>query len=386
MSKKSTTKQTANQTVTATPTNPEWVTSGVQGLQTRINSLLDTDASKLVPGASGLQTKAFDQAGQVGGWRPGLQVAGEAAQGFMSAPMSAATSQGGSLLDMDLDAYQNPWTNDVVDTTLTGFDEQAGMRRAELAAAQARGQRFSGSGSAIERALFERGNIQDRAGTEAQLRAQGFDRATDLAGRDLDRRQQNNQFNVGQTNSMTLAERDAQMRATGLLGDLTNSGAANDRADIGLLSTMGGQQREIEREKLGADVELLKLISALQGNQPYDMFRGQTSVGNSSSTTKTKESDPMGALSGLLAGAGAGLSGLGSMGVKFSDKRLKTDIETVGKDRGGRRVVSYRYKGEPEGVRRVGHIAQEVRKTDPHAVRKIGKHLAIDYGLLGEVA
>lgn len=392
MSKSSKTTATSNQTVTATPNNPEWVTSGVSGLQDRITGLLNTDARSMVPGQSALQTRAFDQAGTIGGWRSGNEAAQGAATGLIGSTMTPTQARSGSLLDADLEAYQNPYLDQVVSTTLTGFDETAGMNRARMAGAQARGGKFSGSGSAIERMLFERGSGQDRAGIEAGLRSAGFDRATGLATADIDRAARTSEFNAGTANQMALADREAQLRAAGLLGDLSNAGAVNDRADLGLLTDMGGQQRQIERERLGADANLLTLISQLQGNQPYDLFRGQTTVGNANSTSKTKESDPMGAVGGLLSGAGSLLGGLGAMGATLgplavlSDKRLKEDIRTEGKDGSGRRVVSYRYKGEPESVRRIGHIAQEVEKTDPHAIRRVGKYRAIDYGLLGEVA
>lgn len=355
MSKKTKTSSTSNSTVTSTPTNPEWVTSSAQSLQGRINGLLDTDPQSLVPGTSPLQQQAFDRASALDGVDP--------------VTASLASSRG--LLDVDLDAYQNPFQQQVIDTTLAGFDEQSGAQRAQLAAQQAVGQKFSGSGSALERAMFERGNIQDRAGTEAGLRSAGFDRATGLATGDLNREAETSRFNAGAQNQMALANREAQRAA--------------EIQDIGILGAMGEQERGIEREKLGANTELLKLIAALNSSQPYNLFRGESRTGNETSNSTSKTSDPLGTLGSVLGAVGSAASGLGSMGVMFSDKRMKSDVETVGKDRSGRRLVSYRYKGEPENMRRIGHIAQEVRKTDPDAVIQVGDRLAIDYGVLGGV-
>lgn len=386
MSKKSKSTTNTNQTVTATPTNPEWVTGGVQNLQTRINGLLDTDASTLVPGASTLQQQAFAGAQGLGGWQGSAGTAANRAADLSVAPMEAQRASGRSLLDADLEGYQNPWMEDVVGTTLTGFDETAGMNRAQLAAQQARGQKFSGSGSAIERALFERGSGQDRAGIEAGLRSQGYDRATELANRDLDREQALSTFNAGQANSMTGAERSAQLQATGLLGDLSSASAGNSRADLGLLADLGGQERDIERQNLGAEANLLALISSLNGAQPYDLFRGNTSNQTGTSTTKGKEyglGTAMDSFGTFLQGAGSAAQGAAALAT-ISDKRLKTDIKRVGSDLAGRKVYQYRYKGEPEGVRRTGYMAQEIAKSDPHAVTKIGDRLAVRYGLLDE--
>lgn len=369
MSKK--TKTETNSTMTSTPTNPQWVADAVQGTQKRIDSLLATDAQSMVPGASALQTQAFDTAGSLGQGTRAIKNVLD--QGPIST--QSATSRG--LLDVDLKAYENPYLESVVNTTLGGYDEQAGMERARLAGQHARNQKFANSGSVLESAMFERGNLKDRAATEAGLRSAGFDKATGLATVDLNRDAETSRFNAGQANAAAIADRQAQLNAAGMLGE-------SERADLGVLSSLGGEQRDIERERLGAEAELLKLVSALNSNQGYGLFQGQTRTGQETSTSKT--SDPMGTLTGLLGAAGSVASGLGALGVTLSDKRLKTDIETVGKDGAGRRLVSYRYKGEPEGTRRLGHIAQEVKKTDPHAIRKVGKHLAIDYGVLGDVA
>lgn len=368
MSKKSKTTETSNtnfNTVT-TPTNPEWVTSGVQGVQNRINSLLDMDASSLVPGASALQQEAFQGAQGLSAANPGFGQAQEAVRSLIENP-TLATSRG--LLDVDLERYQNPFQQGVIDTTLAGFDRSADRVRAQQALDMAKGQRFGGSRAAITASMTEGELAQQRAAQEAALRSAGFDRATGLATGDLNREASVSQFNAGQANSTRLA-------GAGLLGDLAQAQDANQRADLGLLADLGGAQREIDRQQLGADVEMTRLIAALNASQPYELFRGQTQSGteNKTGTSTTRTSDPMGTL-GTALQAGA---------IIFSDKRLKTDIKTVGEDASGRRLVSYRYKGDDK--RRLGHIAQEVKKTDPHAVTKIGKHYAVDYGLLGDVA
>lgn len=63
----------------------------------------------------------------------------------------------------------------------------------------------------------------------------------------------------------------------------------------------------------------------------------------------------------------------------MSDKRLKTDIKKVGKTPGGHNKYSFRYKKDPEGVKRIGVMAQEVEKKNPEAVKVIGGYKAVDY-------
>jgi hypothetical protein len=81
-----------------------------------------------------------------------------------------------------------------------------------------------------------------------------------------------------------------------------------------------------------------------------------------------------------------GLFGLGgsvlSGGLKLlgSDERLKTDIQPMGKDpKTGIMMHAFRYRGDPKSYpKTVGPLAQNVRKTHPQAVRKVGGRLAID--------
>jgi hypothetical protein len=61
----------------------------------------------------------------------------------------------------------------------------------------------------------------------------------------------------------------------------------------------------------------------------------------------------------------------------FSDRRLKDDIEKIGKTFDGQDIVRYKYKGEP-GTR-IGLIAQDVEKHHPEAVGLAGGYRTVDY-------
>ncbi|WP_273794156.1 tail fiber domain-containing protein [Brucella intermedia] len=77
-----------------------------------------------------------------------------------------------------------------------------------------------------------------------------------------------------------------------------------------------------------------------------------------------------------------GLTSLLTTPFKVSDKRAKKDIEKVGRAN-GMNVYEYRYKGEPESSpKRIGLLAQEVRKKKPEAVAKTPSGLlAVNYQL-----
>ena len=76
-----------------------------------------------------------------------------------------------------------------------------------------------------------------------------------------------------------------------------------------------------------------------------------------------------------------GLFGLGAGAIAASDRRLKKDIEKVGKI-DDLNVYRYHYKGEDASTpKHLGVMAQEVKKSNPDAIvmREDGK-MAVDYG------
>jgi len=78
--------------------------------------------------------------------------------------------------------------------------------------------------------------------------------------------------------------------------------------------------------------------------------------------------------------AGGGSLGGNALGGLFSDKRLKTNIQAVGKLDNGLTVYSYRYKWG--GPTQIGVMAQEVEQVNPSAVSEVGGYKMVDYGRL----
>lgn len=76
-----------------------------------------------------------------------------------------------------------------------------------------------------------------------------------------------------------------------------------------------------------------------------------------------------------IAGAAAGNPEMAKL--MFSDRRLKTDIEKVGKTDDGQNIYSYRYRGDKR--MHLGLMAQEVEKKTPEAVVDVGGFKAVDY-------
>ena len=62
-----------------------------------------------------------------------------------------------------------------------------------------------------------------------------------------------------------------------------------------------------------------------------------------------------------------------------SDRRLKEDIQKIGKADDGLPIYKFRYKNDPEGLPRIGFMADEVEKKNPDAVKEMGGVKAVDY-------
>lgn len=68
----------------------------------------------------------------------------------------------------------------------------------------------------------------------------------------------------------------------------------------------------------------------------------------------------------------------------FSDKRLKENIQEIGKDFSGKKLYRFNYKGDDKT--HVGYIAQEIEKSEPSAVGESHGYKTVDYGKASEAA
>jgi hypothetical protein len=85
-----------------------------------------------------------------------------------------------------------------------------------------------------------------------------------------------------------------------------------------------------------------------------------------------------GLFSGLGSAFGGAAMGLGTF--MASDRRLKTDIEKVGKTDAGLPIYTYKYKGDNKT--QMGVMAQDVEKKTPKAVKEVGGFKAVNYALV----
>jgi len=268
-----------------------------------------------------------------------------------------ASQDAPSLLSMDLNAYQNPFTEQVIDNTISDLDR---ARKIQLQSDQdaAIGQgAFGGSRSAILEAETNR-NFADRAGDIAsRLRSQGFDRATNLASQDIGREMQNRQFQ----------------------SNLFGNQLADQYRNFGLLSGIGNQQQALNQAGLDFDFgEFLR-----QQDDPYKRFAALTSGAGfiPSDGSRTDQYKP-GTAEKISSAAGtlAAVMGL------FSDERLKDNITHIGKSK-GYNLYTWTWNKLAKELNvdspTVGVLAQEVMEKNPNAVTKHESgYYMVNYGAL----
>ena len=180
----------------------------------------------------------------------------------------------------------------------------------------------------------------------------------------------------------------AQLRAgaAGQLGSLAQAQQQAYLTDLAALESVGAQRQGLEQARL--EDAYRRFME--QQNYPIEMLNlrlGATSATPYGTTqTRTQTGGPSG--SNWLSGAGTALTGI-TAAMKFlpllfgfSDERMKTDIEKVGKDdETGLTMYAYRYKGDPKSYPKVvGPMAQEVEKKYPEMVEERGGRKAVNLG------
>jgi hypothetical protein len=322
--KKTKSSSQSTSTATRTPTNPEWVTSGVRGLSERTQSLLGRDPRSFVAGPSALQTKAFggaanlatsprfNQAGDIFN-----QVAGAGANTYEAQGYDAERYDASSLLE-GLDKYMSPYTGDVVNTALADYDFGAGETRANQALDEARSGAFGGSGAAITRALTEDSLTRGRGALSAGLRDTAFTRGAGLSATDAGFRNQAAAANAAAANQAAAFRAQAaneagrfnagamdtalarQLSAGGALQGLGAQEGADTRANVALQGQLGADQQAIDQALAGADISVLNEIAKIYGGLPLNLFTGDTSTGSQQSSGVNKTHDPWGTVTNIL--------------------------------------------------------------------------------------
>jgi len=229
-------------------------------------------------------TQATDPTTGLGSFQPFLTKAGTAADAATGLTGTGAGTGAGSI-----SSYMSPYQQQVIDTTLQDFDQQAQIRQNQLAA-QTLGVpgAFGGGREGVQRAQYQAQSDQNRAQTLANLRQTGFQNAAARRQQDLA-----NQMNI-----------------SNLQGGLGARAQDFSRAQISGLGTLGATQQAqnqaiLDAQRQAAQMAIEEPRQALgrfgQGIAAITPGAGKVSFGE---TPTAPQSSPLATALGLgLAGA-----------------------------------------------------------------------------------
>lgn len=375
---KTTSSQTTNQTATTTPNTPSWLQQPWQDYTGKVNDLMKS-GQPLTTGPSDLQQQAFsgaanlapsqnfDWATQLGlgaglagantatatGYNPATGTASQidpsqfGVEQTSVGPMAQGSSR--NITDLDLNSYLNAGLGDQITATQADYDATGGRVRAAQAGQSALNGGARNSNNAVMQAITE-GELSRAANTGiANVRANAYDQAGNLATNDLNREASTSQFNAGQQNQgilsqaqinaarasqigsqgfqaglsnqaaqnqFGLANMDAlntagqfganaqnqnsqfnasqqdgalerMLQSAGLLGNLGQAQGADQRANVGMQAELGGTQRDIANAQQQDQYAQLAMIQQLLGGVPIDAFTGQTMNSNGTQSGKS---------------------------------------------------------------------------------------------------
>ena len=194
-----------------------------------------------------------------------------------------------SLLSTDLGAYQNPFQSQVIDNTLGDLNKARQLQiQSDQDAAIGRGA-FGGSRSALLESETNRNFAEEAARASGNLRSQGFDRATSLAGQDIGRQFDADRYMSDADRAIAMQNatfgQQAGLAKQGLLGDVSlNQARLNQQAGLSGMDAFNRralQQGQFQQQAGMADMDAFNR-AAMQGAQ----FRQQAGMAGADASNR----------------------------------------------------------------------------------------------------
>lgn len=321
-----------------------------------------------------IRNPQYAQAGMTTDQRKAMDLARDSARKVFTAPQLGAPA-GGTNLEAaygtaaqitpgGIQEMMNPYLKNVGDAALDASRREYLNTDANLASKYAAGGMMGGSGEAIARGQAARGYGQNVGQLIAQIQSGGFDKAAGLAGANTQSRQQMGLANMAAENAMRTTGADYGLKATQIEDNLRTTQLAREQAAREAIMQGGNAQQKQFQDTLNIPWTMLERLAALTPRQM------------NSQTNSQKESESTASPASTF---GSIASGLGSLGIKFSDARMKEDIRKIGALPNGLGVYNYRWIGDDK--MQTGLIAQEVQQVRPEAIHEAPNgYLMVDYG------
>ena len=350
---------------------PAWMTQAGQQnyayAQNVAQQPLQQYQGQMVASVSPQMQQAWDVAANSG--NVGADQFNAATSGYLGALGQSPTSvTAGQISNTNLQPYMDPYTQSVINATMPIMQQANALSQNQQADAAASANAFGGSRQGIQQGVAQAQGAMNIGQMVAQLNNQNFQQAQAAATGDINRTltadTSNQQANQAKINSDIIASQG-----------LTNTGDSMNKSNVAnfdMLQSAGAGQEMQQQNQINAQMakfnqafnypqQQLGVLESSLGMTPHD-----TSTSGQSNTTTTTPTDWASILANTASAAGS------IYGMMPSDRRLKKDVEKVGKDPVGVPSYAFRYKGaDPKSPKIVGPMAQDVQKVAPEAVGEL---------------
>lgn len=188
--------------------------------------------------------------------------------------VSAVPVSAGMLRDTDLSAYMNPYTQNVIDTSLADLSRARDMQRVADNQAATRANAFGGSRQGVADSLTNEAYLRNVSSTSANLRNAGYDKAVQGAVSDLDRLLNASQFNANQgydAQKTNVANRLAADQFNGGMAfDVARTNTANDMAGANFRLNAAGGLAGLSNQELNMALTRAGALGAVGDMQQQD--------------------------------------------------------------------------------------------------------------------
>lgn len=235
-------------------------------------------------------TSAMYGAGQGMNYQPMMvSPAGVGSTGYR-----AATTGAGQLASTNLSPYMNPYTQNVIDTSMQDLERQRLMQQNQIGAQAQAAKAFGGSRQGVQEALTNEAFARQGGQLAANLRQAGFQNAQQMAQQDIASRMQASlanqaamnqagQFGASAANQAALQNQQAMMQAqqlnqaAGLQGAQQRLSAAGQMGNLANLGFGMGQQAQQMQAQSGALSQLTNQALIDAAKQQYAGYTGAPS-------------------------------------------------------------------------------------------------------------
>lgn len=371
---------------------PEWVNQASQAnykqAQEVANRPYEAYPGQQVAGFNPTQQQAFGMLPGLGQYQGAYGSAQNALQGllgFNPSQVQAGAVHAGQVGDADLSRYMNPYTENVIDRTVSNMERSGAQAQNKLSSDAAAAKSFGGSRQAMQQAIQGAETTRGIGDYAGKAREANFAQAQAAATADINRALTGDTTNLQNWTDVQKANASNQLLAAGVQKSAADSLVAAATAGqesaiktLGQYLGVGGMQQQQQQKELDVTkgnwqqqhdypLEQLNILLSSLGMSPY---------GKTETTNKTSEQKSGTDFGGLL----GGFMQMAPAIMAMSDRTMKTDITKLGADEAtGVPMYAYRYKGDPKTYPKVvGPMAQDIEKQYPKLIRKVAGKKAID--------